>query len=273
MKRSLGFLALLIGIIAAVGVTLRPSNHRDWSPDQLVLPSASIDAPFVTIRNIRNFRYRGENDYKAGYYDRRFDLRKLDSMWFVVEPFGRAGAAHTFVSYGFGNEYVGISIEIRKEKGESFSPLKGLLRQYELMYVIGDERDLIALRANHRHDVVYLYPIRATPEAMRQMFLEMVSRADRLRTEPEFYNTLTNTCTTNLVRHVNRIAPKRVPLRASIFLPANSDKLAYEIGLIDTTLPFDRMRERSKINDLAAKYADAEDFSLRIRERVAKLSR
>jgi hypothetical protein len=265
MKRSLGFLALLIGIIAAVGMTLRPSNQRDWSPDQLVLPEATVDLPFVTVRNIRNFRYRGESAFTPGYYDRRFDLRKLDSMWFVVEPFGRAGAAHTFVSYGFGDEFVGISIEIRKEKGESFSPLKGLLRQYELMYVIGDERDLIGLRANHRHDDVYLYRVRATPEAMRQMFVEMVSRAERLRKEPEFYNTLTNTCTTNLVRHVNTIAPKRVPLRASVFLPANSDRLAYEIGLIDTTRPFDQVRQRSKINALAAKYADAEDFSLKIR--------
>jgi hypothetical protein len=184
----------------------------------------------------------------------------------MVEPFGKGAAAHTLVSFGFGgNDFVAISVEIRKEKGESFSALKGLLRQYELMYVVGDERDLIKLRSNHRQDTVYLYPIRTTREKMREMFTSMLQRANELRVKPEMYNTLTNTCTTNIVRHVNEISPKRVPFHPAVLLPGHSDRLAFDLGLIDTALPFEATRARHHINERALKYANDAQFSLRIR--------
>jgi hypothetical protein len=256
-----------MGALYALFVLLvRPSNQRDWSPDQAILPTAEIHGPLVTIRNIRNFRYEATDRYTPGYYDKTFDLRELDSAWFFVEPFGRSGAAHTFVSFGFRDrDFVAISVEIRKEKGESFSPVNGLLRRYEIMYVIGDERDLVKLRTNYRNDPVHLYRIRTTPERTRAMFLAMIGRANRLHDQPEFYNTLTNTCTTNLVRHVNEITPRRIPFRASVLLPATSDQLAYELGLIDTTLPFAEAQRRALINPSARRYADDPEFSRRIR--------
>ncbi|HEX7833700.1 MAG TPA: DUF4105 domain-containing protein [Thermoanaerobaculia bacterium] len=262
---------LIAGAVAAAVVVaarfVQPSNHRDWSVDQAVLPSAEVAPPLVTIRNIRNFDYQDTSRYTPAYYDKTFDLRKLDSAWFVVEPFDQPGAAHTFVSFGFGDsDYVAISIEIRKEKGESFSALKGLLRRYELMYVIGDERDLIRLRTNYRKDQVYLYRIDAPKAKIEEMFLAMVTRANALREKPEFYNTLTNTCTTNLVRHVNQISAERVPRSFAVLLPANSDKLAYDIGLIDRTFTFDETKARAWINDKAEKADDDPQFSRRIRE-------
>ena len=266
MRRVLLFLVSAAVAYALFALLVRPSNDRDWSVDQAVLPVATIDGPLVTIRNIRNFRYEATDRYTPGYYDKTFDLRALDSAWFVVEPFGKGGAAHTFVSFGFRDrDFVAVSVEIRKEKGESFSPLKGLLRRYEVMYVIGDERDLVKLRTNYRNDPVHLYRIRTTPERMRAMFLAMVRRANALHEQPEFYNTLTNTCTTNLVRHVNQITPKRIPLRASVLLPATSDELAYELGLIDTALPFEEAQRRALINPSARRYADDPDFSRKIR--------
>ncbi len=268
MRRRRRFL-IAGALVAAAWVAtrfVRPSNQRDWAVDQAVLPLAEIGSPFVTIRHIRNFSYRSADDFTPAYYDRTFDLRKLDSVWFIVEPFGQPGAAHTFVSFGFGDEYVAISIEIRKEKGESFSALKGLVRHYEVMYVVGDERDLILLRTNHRKDPVYLYRVDATAEKIREMFLSMLGRANALRERPEFYNTLTNTCTTNLVRHVNTIANDRVPFRPAVFLPSGSDRLAYDIGLIPHTFSFEETRKRALINEKAEKYADAADFSRRIRE-------
>ena len=245
---------------------IRPSTHRDWAADQAVLPRAEFNGPLVTVRNVRNFDYTSVDRYTPAYYDKTFDLRRLDSAWFFVEPFGKGGAAHTFVSFGFGDrDFLSISVEIRKEKGESFSVLKGILRQYEVMYVVGDERDLVKLRTNYRNDPVHLYRIRSTPERMRTMFVSMLRRANRLAEHPEFYNTLTNTCTTNLVRHVNEITPQRIPFRPAVLLPANSDKLAYDLGLIDTTLPFDEARRHALINPLARRYADAPDFSAKIR--------
>lgn len=249
-------------------VLVRPSLDRDWSVDQAILPYAQINGTDITIRNIRNFNYRSTSDYDIAYYDKTFDLNKLESVWFAVEPFsGYQGAAHTLVSFGFedGN-YVAVSVEIRKEKGEKFSAGKGLLRKYEIMYVIADERDVIKLRSNFRKDQVFLYPIKTTPERMRAMFLSMLNRANKLAVKPEFYNTLTSTCTTNIVRHVNEIVPGRIPvLRTAILFPANSDQLAYELGLIDTTLSFEKAREHFLINDRAEKYGDSADFSEKIR--------
>jgi hypothetical protein len=266
VRRIAIILAAVAAAYALLVVAVRPSNDRDWSVDQAVLPRAEIHGPLVTIRNVRNFRYEATDRYTPGYYDKTFDLRELDSAWFFVEPFGKGGAAHTFVSFGFRNrDFVAVSVEIRKEKGESFSPLKGLLRRYEIMYVIGDERDLVKLRTNYRNDPVHLYRIRTTPERIKAMFLAMLERANTLHEQPEFYNTLTNTCTTNLVRHVNQITPKRIPLRASVLLPATSDELAYELGLIDTVLPFEEAQRRALINESARRHADDPDFSRKIR--------
>lgn len=258
--------AIAVGLAVAARFLVRPSNERKWAVDQAVLPVAEIAPPLVTIRNIRNFTYETTDRYTPAYYDKTFDLRKLDSAWFFVEPFGKAGAAHTFVSFGFEDrDFVAISIEIRKEQGESFSALKGLLRHYEIMYVVGDERDLVGLRANHRKDPVHLYRIDATPERIRETFLSMLRRANHLREHPEFYNTATNTCTTNLVRHVNEITPERIPFSPAVLLPAHSDRLAYDLGLIDRGLPFEETRRRALINEAAAKYANDPEFSRRIR--------
>lgn len=263
-----GIAAILISIGIIYLFSIRPSNDRNWSPDQKTLSYADIDGDTVTVHNIRNFRYRTTADYDPAYYDKTFDLKKLQTVWYVVEPFsGYKGAAHTFLSFGFeGDEYVAISVEIRKEVGESFGAVKGLFRQYELMYVIADERDAVKLRSNYRKDRVFLYPVKTTPEKMRVIFLDMLERANKLKENPEFYNTLFSTCTTNIVSHVNKITPGRVPFRFDILMPANSDRLARELGLIDTDLPLEAARKKFEINARAMKYADSPDFSKKIRE-------
>jgi hypothetical protein len=262
------WLAIVLVTAALVYALIEPSNARDWSPDQTVLPLAVFRGHYVDISNIRNNEYRSTDDYTVRHYDKTFDLDALQSLWFVVEPFhGMEGPAHTLMSFGFADDtYVAISVEIRKEKGEKFSPLLGILKRYELMYVVADERDVISLRSNFRKDDVFLYPIRTTPERRRRMFVEMLERANRLAERPEFYNTLTNTCTTNIVRHVNTIAAGRVPWSYKVLLPAYSDELAHDLGLIETTLPLEDARRRFRINDRAARFADDPAFSRRIRE-------
>ncbi len=267
--RSLGALVIAASLGYGLLVLLvRPSLERDWNPDQAMLPTASIDGDRVTIQNVRDFRYRSVSDYDISYDVRTYDLSKLDSLWFIVEPFSGhgAGAAHTFLSFGFSDgSYVAISVEIRKEKGESFSPLRGILRQYELSYVIADERDVILLRTNHRKDRVFLYPVATSEENIRKVFLSMLERANALATEPEFYNTLTNTCTTNIVREVNAISPGRIPWSYEVLMPAHSDELAQRLGLIADRSPIEELRAKHEINERAALYADDPDFSKRIR--------
>jgi hypothetical protein len=244
-----------------------PKTDRDWNTDQAILPEISIVDDEVAIKNIRNFEYRTTTDYTPRYYNRTFRISDLESVWFMVEPFsGNSGAAHTLLSFGLRDgSYLSVSVEIRKEKGEKFSPVKGLLRQYELMYVIADERDVIKLRSNYRHDQVFLYPIKTEKERIQKLFLGMLERAQKLQREPEYYNTLTSTCTTNIVSHINDLVPGRIPWDTRVLLPAHSDTLAYELGLIDTSLSFDEARARFNINTRAEKYADSSEFSRMIR--------
>ena len=177
------------------------------------------------------------------------------------------GPAHTLVSFGFKDgSYIAISVEIRKEVGEVYSPIKGMLREFELMYVIGDESDLIRLRTNFRKDTVYLYPIKASKDQMKRMFVSMLKRTKKLSEEPEFYNTITNSCTTNIVDHINELVPGRIPFSYKVLLPGYSDKLAYDLGLIDTELAFEDVREKFKITKQALKYKEPGNFSKFIRE-------
>lgn len=266
---------ILFGILAAVllfwitmVLVFRPSVNRDWNADQAVLPEVTFSGDEVAIKNIRNINYRSTSDFDVRYYDKTFDLNKLESVWYMVEPFSGygAGAAHTLLSFGFGgNDYVAVSVEIRKEKGEHFSAVKGLLRQYELTYVIADERDVIKLRSNYRKDKVFLYPVQTSKENMRKLFVSMLTRSEKLAKDPEFYNTLTSTCTTNIVSHVNEIAPGRIPFSFKVLMPAYSDELAQKIGIIDSSVPLEELRAKYLINERAEKYGDDPLFSTRIR--------
>jgi hypothetical protein len=269
--RSLLWLALGI-VLAAVApflwvqVAEHPSLDRDWVPEQSMLARAAFDGDRVTIKDVRNFSWHPDGNFDARYEQRTYDLGRLDSAWFVVERFGEmAGVAHTFVSFGFGGDYVAISVEARREKGESFSALSGLLRQYEIAYLIADERDAIGLRTNVRRDPVYLYRSTATPDQARAMFVDMLRRADTLATRPEFYNTLTNNCTTSIVRHANRIAAG-IPFSFRILLPAYSDELAYDMKLIPTHRPFAELQASHRIDARAQAHPLDADFSRVIRQ-------
>ncbi len=275
LRVTLGGLAAALLAYLLLVALVRPSNQRDWSPDQDRLATATITGDSVSLRNVRNTVYRSTQDFDVHWEDRRLDLRRLQSAWFVVEPFATwRGPAHTFLSFGFDDgQYIAISAEIRRERTEAFSPIKGLLRQYELVYIVGDERDLIGLRANHRGNDVYLYPVRTTPTSLRALLLSMLDRVNTLATSPEFYNTLTNSCTSNIVDHIELIAPGRIPFSLKLLLPAYADDFAFELDLIDTDLTRDRYRAAHQINDLALAHAHRADFSTGIRTRVRSADR
>jgi hypothetical protein len=233
------------------------------------MPHADIRGDSVRIGRVRNFSYTKEEEFTPAYDDRAYDLTKLETVWFIVTPFSKRwrGPAHTFVSFGFADsQYVGISVEARREPGETYSPITGLFRQFELMYVIGDERDLIGSRAVYGGYDVYVYPIHASRERIRALFLEMLGRANALAVRPEFYNTLTNNCTSNVVDHVNHIVPRAVPRGIKTVLPGYADEVAYSLGLIDNSISLDEARRRFRVNDQASRFATSPDFSRRIRD-------
>lgn len=265
-------LALITLTYIAVAGFTNPINNKEWLDDQKVLPYAefSKDSPnLVTVRNIRNFSYTSTSTYDIAYYDKEFNLDEIEKVWYAVVPFsGIPGSAHTLLSFQFkNNNYVAISVEARKEIGEDYHPVEGIFNKYELMYVIADEKDVIKLRSNFRKNDVYLYPASTTPAKAKQLFLSMLNKANELKENPEFYNTIVNACTSNIVYHINKVTPDSIPLLSKeILFPADSDRFAYDLGLIDTDLPFSEAKEKFHINKRALEFADDPNFSVRIRE-------
>ena len=248
-----------------------PSNFRDWTPEQAVLPTAEVRGNQVTIRNVRNCQYFAADTYLVDYYDKTFDLAAVRGVDFLMVPFESMPAvAHTMLSFELArpdgkSDHLAVSVEVRKEKHETYNPVKGSARQFELMYVVADERDVIRQRTNYRRENVYLYRTTATPETARLLLADVLGRVNQLAKKPEFYDTLTNNCTTNIVRHIDRVRPNRITYDVRMLLPGYSDEIAYNQGLIVPHGTFEQTRERAYINPLAERYADRDDFSELIR--------
>jgi len=261
-----GLAALLVGVV--LRAMPEPSGERAWIEPQARMPRVTITGDELAIRDVRNFRYgQGGAVARAAWEERHYDLATVSTAWLGVSPFGGVpGVGHVFVSFGFADgRYLAVSVEARRELGESYGPVRGMFRAFETIYVVGDERDVIGVRANVWRDPVYLYPIRSAPADLRAALLDILSRADGLATQPEFYDTLLNSCSSNLARHVNRVAPGKVPASLKVVFAAFSGELAHELGLLDFDGPFETARERFHINARAAGDVDAGDFSARIR--------
>jgi hypothetical protein len=244
-----------------------PSNDRDWVPEHRLLAYADFEKDKVHVHNVRNCEFFSYRDCLVDHYDKTYDLSQLETVDFVMVPFNETPAlAHTMLSFGFANgDYVGVSVEVRLEQGESYHPAIGLLSQFELIYVVADERDLVRVRTEYRNVDVLIYRTKATPEQARRLFVDVMKRVNQLHATPEFYDTLSNNCTTNIVRHINKLAPESIPSDYRVLLPGFADNLAYELGLIDNSLPFDEVKRFARVNDLALRYRNDPHFSQRIR--------
>lgn len=247
--------------------TILPANQRDWRADLAVLPYAAFDGEKVTVHHVRDFRYQNDEEFVVNYLDQEVDLSKVESVDFLVVPFKDAPSlAHTMLSFGFGDgQHLGVSVEARLEEGESYSPVAGALRRYELMYVVATERDLIGRRTKFRDVDVFLYPTMATPEQSRALLVDVLNRVNKLASDPEYYDTITNNCTSNIVRHINRLHPGRIPFDIRVLLPGYSDQLAHDLGLLNTDVSLSSSRDKYRVTELANAHIDSQQFSQRIR--------
>ena len=274
--RVLGTFAVISVVLLAWWSRIEPSNDRDWKQEAAVLAYVTFDGDEFTVHNIRNFSYRTETDFTPAYYDRTFDVRELESLDVIASYWAGPDIAHIFLSFGFGgDEHLAVSIERRDERGEGYSTVKGLFRQYELMYVVADERDVIRLRTNVRRDPpedVYLFTLHGRVENARLLLLEYLRKINELHERPEFYNTLTTNCTSNIWLHA-RVNPGRAPYSWKILLSGHVPEYLYELGRLDTRLPFAELKRRSQINAAARAADDAEDFSTRIRVGLPEVER
>lgn len=262
-----GWLAVALGFAAIVAwwFTIEPRQDRDWRPEVAVAPHATIAGDRVTLHGVRDFEYRTEDDFTPRYLERPVHLANLRGLDFFQCYWGSPLMAHPIVSFDFGDEgRVCFSIETRKERGEGYSTLGGIYRQFELLYVVAEERDIVRLRTNLRQgEDVYLYRLQAPVEAVRELFLGYVRRIDELHEAPEFYNAITANCTTSI--RLQRSPEERVPFDYRVLLNGLLDEFLYEQGRLDRSLPFAELKERAHINARARAAGDAADFSARIR--------
>jgi hypothetical protein len=252
--------------VLAWWLSLQPSNVGDWQPDVAVLPYADIHGTQVTIHSIRNCDYRTETNYTVRHYDQTFDLDALRTTDLYLVTWGSPDIAHTMVSFGFTNgDYVCFSIEVRYKNGQAYSAVKGLFRQFTITYVIADERDLVRLRTNYRKDdeQACLYRLQVAPQQGQKFFLEYLRRADELRDRAEWYNAITDNCTTAI--RAQRTAADRAPWNWRMLLNGHLDELLYARGMIVTNLPFAELKKISNINARAKAAGDTADFSAQIR--------
>jgi hypothetical protein len=267
LRRFLAFAGVFAGVVVW-WISIRPSHDRPWRPEVAVMPRVSINGDRVRITGVRNFEYRSTYEFTPRYEEREVSLSALTSIDFFISYWMQGPVGHTFLSFNFSNAPpLCISIETRPEVGEGFSPIASLFKQFELIYVVGDERDIVRVRTNYRRDDVYLYHIRTSAENARRLFLIYLDRINELYNHPEFYHLLSNSCTINIVRYA-RAAGKVSVFDFRHFLNGFIDSYLYSRGIVDTTLPFEELRRRSRINDAALAAGNAPDFSERIRAAV-----
>ena len=263
----------IFAVLVILFLRIPASNDRDWQPDVSVTPHATVNGDLVTIHGVRNFDYRSESDFTPRWEDRTYDLRKLDSADIIAVYWSGKAVAHIMVSFGFQDQdYLAVSIETRKEKGESYSTLAGFFRRYELYYVVADERDVIRVRTTYRQpqEDVYIYRTRTPQRNIRRSFLDYLQTMNDMCVHPRFYNTLTTNCTTTILMHT-RMNPESPPMSWKILLSGYLPHYLYELGRIDTTKPFAELEKLSRVNE-RVQAADKDDasFSQRLRQGLPK---
>jgi len=264
--RMLLGLAVLFGAFHLWWGSLTARNDRDWQSDVARPAHVEIVGDSMTVQNLRNFDYRSETDFTEHWETRTFDLSKLSGLDLFMSYWGSPSIAHTIMSWEFSDgQHLAISIETRKEKGEEYSPIAGFFKQYELYYVVADERDVVRLRTNSRNEQVYLFPMRTPVVRARTILLDYVASINALDATPDWYDAATANCTTTILTHVKNVGLS-LAFDRRLYINGHLDELLYERGIIDTSRPYPEVRQASQINARAAAADRDPAFSARIRE-------
>jgi hypothetical protein len=247
---------------------LAPSNDYLWADDVAQMTSGLVEGQHVTLHNVRNFDWRSDTDYSQHWETRDYDLNKLQSVDLITSYWSGPAIAHVLVSFGFENaNYVVFSVEIRRQKGESFSEIGGFFKEFELSIIAADERDVIRVRTNVRGEDDYLYRIQMPVAAMRSLFLAYIDQTNSLVHTPRFYNTITANCAT-LVYHMMKRIVSDLPLNYSLLLTGYLPEYAYKIGGLDRHYSFAELRAGGRITERAKAADRSESFSTDIRRGI-----
>ena len=268
--RIWGALLLMVGfcIVLLWWLSLKPSNEGNWQEDASRTAWIEFNGDRVTIHNLRNCDYRTEKEYTNCWSDRTVYLSQLRYADLFFTTWGPKYIGHPIVSFQFGdNDHIAFSIEARYKVGQDYSAVLGFFRQYELIFITADERDVIRLRTNYRkHEEVFMYRTTVSPERSRDIFLIYADYLNHLRDHPEWYNALTRNCTTTLDTQIAADMKNPQPWNYQLLLNGTLDKLLYERGrLVTGGLPFPELKEREHINAAAQAADGSPDWSALIR--------
>jgi hypothetical protein len=272
IQRRLLYVVVLFGVLYLVlYASFRPSHERTWELGQEALPYIEVkENGEITVTNFRNFDWQKEGSTTPRYETRTYSLDTLETVDVLISHFADfEGLAHIFLSFGFADgEHLIVSFETRREMGETFSPILGVLRQFEIIYIVGSEQDIIGVRTDVREgERVYLYPTKATPEKAKELFLALTHDINELSRKPRIYNTLFHNCTNEITRRVESISDVDFPLTWKTVLPGYFDEVLYEMELIPSNLSFDEIKRKHHIDNDTVDRHDA-TYSLDLRRQL-----
>lgn len=261
------FVAVFLGLIFWWH-GIAPSNDLSWADDVSCICSGTIAGDLVTLRNVRNFEWRTNEDYTQRWETRVYDLTGLNSVDMVISYWSGRAIAHMLVSFGFQDGgHVAFSVEVRRLKNKSYSEIGGFFKNYGLSIIAADERDVIGVRTNVRGEDDYLYRIRMPPSAMRALFVGYVEQASQLVEEPRFYNTITVNCTT-LVYHIMKGFVGHLPWSYELLLTGYLPEYVYQVGGLDQRFSLEELRALGRITERAKLSGNSESFSADIRRGI-----
>jgi hypothetical protein len=267
-QRNLVVLApwlLALVVMMAWWRTIQPRHERIWADDVARMVTGKVEGGIVTLDQVRNFDWRSDQDYTVRWEARSYDLDKLRSVDVAMSYWMGPAIAHTLVSFGFADgRYLTFSIEIRKERSESFDGLAGFFKKYETVLIAADERDILRVRTNARGEDMWLYRLKMPPATMRSLFMAYLAEGEELKRTPRFYNTLVGNCTTIVFEMARRIRPG-LPLDWRLLASGYLDRYLYDIGALAGRGDFDALRQKADITARARAAGQADDFSERIR--------
>jgi Domain of unknown function (DUF4105) len=250
---------------------IQPSNNRLWADDVALRTTGLVDGDHVTLHNVRNFDWRTKTDYTQRWETRTYDLRRLNSLDMILSYWSMPAIAHVLISFGFDDgEHVVFSVEIRREKTESFSEVGGFFKEFELSVIACDERDVIRVRTNVRGEDDYLYRLHMPVDDIRSLFLAYVSQANDVARKPRFYNTVTANCTTIIYHMMKRIVG-HLPLDYRLLLSGYLPGYVYKVGGLDTRYSLEELRVLGRITERAKESDRRPTFSADIRAGIPPL--
>lgn len=281
-KRNLKRLGQLLLIVLAIFLfytyfIMKPSHDRDWIYGMETLPHIEIIGDVVKIQNLRNFHYKLGGDLSLNYLNREVNINDLERAWFVVEPFyikpftNFGGVAHTYFVFDFKNaEPIAVSVEARREKGETYDAWIGLINRFELIYIWGTESDETVRRVISENNPLYMYPLTVSNDSAKKLFLQLAQTSINLESNPRFYNTFTSNCTNELAENVNKVKAGTIPTNRALFLPGYSDEELYKLGFIPNDKPLEEIQQKYFISDHVQKFYKDSDFSQKLRAELIK---